>query len=124
MEAGAREGAPHLSPLPCPGFRKIISPRSCQTYLTPEHESRALASFAHNEATIHDHNAGNWTFTLGHNAFSDMTFEEFQEKYMAGGMALFTNKAPKNIERLFLAGESTPMGYKAPATLDWVRDAA
>merc|ERR1719243_553466 len=39
-------------------------------------------------------------------------------------MALFTNKAPKNIERLFLAGESTPKGYKAPATLDWVAKGA
>jgi C1A family cysteine protease len=95
-----------------------------KTYPTTEHESRALASFSHNEATIHDHNTGNWTFTLGHNAFSDMTFEEFQEKYMAGGMALFTNKAPKNMERVFLSGEHAPKGYKAPDSLDWVAKGA
>ena len=51
-----------------------------------------------------------------------MTFEEFQHKYMAGGMALFTNKAPKNMNRVFLSGETTPKGYKAPDSLDWVRD--
>jgi len=95
-----------------------------KAYATAEHESQALASFSHNEATIHDHNAGNWSFTLGHNAFSDMTFEEFQHKYMAGGMALFTNKAPKNMERVFLSGEATPKGYKAADSLDWVAKGA
>ena len=95
-----------------------------KTYPDTEHESRALASFSHNEATIHDHNAGNWTFTLGHNAFSDMTFGEFQGRYMAGGMALFTNKAPKNMERVFLSGEHVPKGYKAPDSLDWVAKGA
>ena len=53
-----------------------------------------------------------------------MTFGEFQGRYMAGGMALFTNKAPKNMERVFLSGEHVPKGYKTPDSLDWVRDPA
>ena len=68
-------------------FAPARGPR--QAYSTTELESQALATFSHNEAIIHEHNSGNWTFTLGHNQFSDLTFEEFQQKHMAGGMARF-----------------------------------
>merc|ERR1719164_253718 len=98
--------------------------KHAKAYTTTELESQALATFSHNEAIIHEHNSGNWTFTLGHNQFSDLTFEEFQQKHMAGGMALFTNKAPKNMERVFLQGEATPKGYKAADSLDWVAKGA
>jgi C1A family cysteine protease len=98
--------------------------KHAKAYSTTELESQALATFSHNEAIIHEHNSGNWTFTLGHNQFSDLTFEEFQQKHMAGGMALFTNKAPKNMERVFLQGEATPKGYKAADSLDWVAKGA
>jgi len=93
-----------------------------KTYASVELEAAALATFSSNEQLINTHNTGNWSFTLGHNHFSDMTFDEFQAKYMAGGMGLFTNK-PKS-ERMFLSGAATPKGYKQADALDWVAKGA
>jgi hypothetical protein len=87
-----------------------------------EEEASRLATFISNDAYIRAHNAGNWTFTLGHNEFSDMTFEEFQGAYLAGGLALFTNK-PRTA-RVFLKGEHTPKDFQAADSVDWVAKGA
>jgi len=89
---------------------------------TAEEEASKLAAFASNDAYIAAHNSGNWSFTLGHNEFSDMTFEEFQGKMMAGGLAIHTNN-PKT-DRVFLKGENAPKGYRAATSVDWVSKGA
>jgi C1A family cysteine protease len=87
-----------------------------------EEEAARLATFISNDALISSHNAGNWSFTLGHNKFSDLTFDEFKNTYMAEGMALFTNK--QHSDRVFLKGEHAPKGYKAADAVDWVSKGA
>ena len=47
-------------------------------YRSAEHESKAFAAFAQNDDKIRQHNnAKKFSFTLGHNEFSDMTADEF-----------------------------------------------
>eukprot|EP00908_Phaeocystis_cordata_P024057 Transcript_6532.p1 GENE.Transcript_6532~~Transcript_6532.p1 ORF type:complete len:481 (-),score=199.92 Transcript_6532:244-1686(-) len=93
-----------------------------KSYATAEAEAAAVAAFAHNDALIDGHNAKKLSFWLGHNEFSDLTFEEFQRKHMAGGMALFTNRAPKNVERVHLTGRNG--GGAPPDAIDWVAKGA
>jgi hypothetical protein len=54
-----------------------------KAYTTFEEELEALKAFEANEMIIRQHNAKNLTWTLGHNAFSDLTWDEFKaEKLM------------------------------------------
>jgi len=95
-----------------------------KSYATVDAESTALAGFTFNDAIIADHNSKGLSFLLGHNEFSDLTFDEFQRKHMAGGMALFTNRSPKNMDRIMLSGENAPKGYASPPSIDWVAKGA
>jgi len=89
-------------------------------YETADHEKKALAGFSHNDAIIEEHNKKGESFTLGHNEFSDLTFEEFQQLYMAGGYAMHTNRSPKNADRVHITGVHT-----APAdSVDWTTKGA
>jgi C1A family cysteine protease len=45
--------------------------------------SKRLSIFASNSDLIEQHNAGDSTYTLGHNQFSHLSFEEFQEMYLS-----------------------------------------
>eukprot|EP00518_Triparma_eleuthera_P022341 CAMPEP_0197552480 /NCGR_PEP_ID=MMETSP1320-20131121/5942_1 /TAXON_ID=91990 /ORGANISM="Bolidomonas sp., Strain RCC2347" /LENGTH=329 /DNA_ID=CAMNT_0043113061 /DNA_START=21 /DNA_END=1010 /DNA_ORIENTATION=- len=45
--------------------------------------SKRLSIFAANSDLIEMHNAGDSTYTLGHNQFSHLSFEEFQELYLS-----------------------------------------
>ena len=91
-----------------------------KSYATGQAEAAALAAFSHNDALIEEHNAKKLSFWLGHNAYSDLTFDEFQRKHMAGGIGLFTNRAPKNVNRIHL----TVPNVDPPATVDWVSKGA
>ena len=64
-----------------------------KAYTTFEEELEALKAFEANEMIIRQHNAKNLTWTLGHNAFSDLTWEKFKAKHMS---ELFLNRNPKN----------------------------
>jgi hypothetical protein len=44
-----------------------------------DHLMKMLQNFAKNDDLIQTHNAGNHTYTLGHNQFSHMSFEEWRE---------------------------------------------
>ena len=48
-----------------------------KSYSTPAAESRAFEAFAANDATIRAHNALGLSYMLGHNAYSDITSDEF-----------------------------------------------
>jgi C1A family cysteine protease len=79
-----------------------------------DHFVHLLQNFANNHDLIEQHNAQNLTYTLGHNAFSHMSFEEWGE-YMRFGLAK---------DRVHEAAE---LVHEAPADLstlassvDWV----
>jgi len=87
-----------------------------KSYDTPELEAKAMASFASNEKIITEHNAKNLSYTLGHNKFSDMTWEEFRSAHMS---ELFLNKSPKNVARVHIR-----TGVKGADAVDWVTKGA
>jgi len=88
-----------------------------KAYATFEEEIEALKAFEANEMIIREHNAKNLSYTLGHNIYSDLTWEQFQAKHMS---ELFVNRNPKNARRVHL----TQPGYKIADAKDWVADGA
>lgn len=54
-----------------------------KTYTVDEEES-AFSAFQQNDAKIQRFNAGDETYTLGHNEFSDMTSDEFNSVMLTG----------------------------------------
>ncbi|XP_070687246.1 pro-cathepsin H-like [Pempheris klunzingeri] len=52
-----------------------------KTYSTNEYNER-LQIFTENKRRIDKHNAGNHSFTMGLNQFSDMTFDEFKKAFL------------------------------------------
>jgi C1A family cysteine protease len=85
-----------------------------KTYESAEALSKAMKAFGENEEIINTHNAKGLSYTLGHNEFSDLTWEEFQGHHMG---ELYTNRAPKNMNRKHLTG----MSDNVPAdSVDWV----
>tara|TARA_B110001452_G_C15191986_1_gene413867 strand:+ start:53 stop:1399 length:1347 start_codon:yes stop_codon:yes gene_type:complete len=91
-----------------------------KAYETADHEAAALAGFSANEAFINEHNAAGHSYQVGHNEFSDMTFDEFQAKYLASGMGLHQNRAPKNMDRKHITG----YGPKSADSVDWTTKGA
>lgn len=70
------------SPPPDVDFTASFSAWKAQfgmVYASAEAEAKAFSAFAHNDEKIRIHNAKNLNFTLGHNAFSGMTADEFFE---------------------------------------------
>jgi hypothetical protein len=53
-------------------------------------EESAFAAFNSNDQTIQEHNGRGLSWTLGHNAFSDMTWEQFSSGHL--GFNLETNR--------------------------------
>ena len=72
-----------------------------------------LQNFANNEDLITTHNAGNHTYTLGHNQFSGMSVEEWRA-YVKLGLTKKTEESPPaNIH-------AAPADLSAvPASIDW-----
>lgn len=87
-----------------------------KTYETTEALTKAMSAFAANEVIINEHNAKGLSYTLGHNEFSDLTWDEFRATHMS---ELFTNKAPKNVNRVFIQNDS-PLAD----SVDWVTKGA
>jgi C1A family cysteine protease len=76
--------------------------------------SQRLAVFAANSDLIETHNKSGASFTLGHNKFSHLTFEEFEAQYLR-------QPAPrKEGSRMVNAFE----GVSVPASVDWSTTAA
>ena len=53
-------------------------------YSTAAQEKKAFEAFENNERIINEHNGKDLTFTLGHNDFSDMNWDEFKAAYVSG----------------------------------------
>jgi len=87
-----------------------------KSYDTPELEAKAMAAFSSNEKIITEHNAKNLSYTLGHNKFSDMTWEEFRAAHMS---ELFLNKVPKNVQRVHIRSD-----IQTADAVDWVSKGA
>ena len=88
-----------------------------KVYSTVEEEAAALRAFVSNDHIIEEHNTKNMSYWLGHNAFSDLTWEEFQQRHMGD---LYLNKPPKNSERVHLKGIGQPLDD----AVDWTTKGA
>jgi len=88
-----------------------------KTYESAEAKVHAAFAFAENDEIIRRHNAGNSTFELGHNEFSDLTWPEFKKLYVSGMAANPSLRRPKNIDLSLLSAPSD-------ASVDWVAKGA
>jgi len=86
-----------------------------KTYTTAASESEAFASFAQNEDKIRSHNAKGLSYTLGHNAFSDMTADTFLSQYLGFNASLHRQRTYSQ-RPLHVALE----GVSLPESVDWV----
>ena len=68
-----------------------------KTYATAEAEAAAKAAFVANDAIINEHNAKGLSYWLGHNEFSDLTWEQFKALYVGK----FSENPTLNRERNF-----------------------
>jgi len=84
-----------------------------KSYTTDAEEAKAFDAFETNEAIINAHNAKNLTFTLGHNKFSDLSWEEFHSIYVG------TVKKNPHLRRAKNYDQTLSTGPTADA-VDWV----
>jgi len=87
-------------------------------YATVALEQEAFAAYAANEMIIEEHNAKGLSYTLGHNAYSDMTWEAFKSTYVSGMESNPYLRRQKNFD---LAAEAVPAVRDA---VDWVAEGA
>jgi C1A family cysteine protease len=88
-----------------------------KTYASAAAEAEAISAFESNDRIIATHNAKNMSYTLGHNEFSDLTWEKFQQTYMS---ELYLNKPRKNARQVHLKGIGQPLAD----SVDWVTKGA
>ncbi|KAL3065235.1 hypothetical protein OYC64_015416 [Pagothenia borchgrevinki] len=101
----------HLTPLPLPADEypfKLWMSQHNKVYATEQYYHR-LQIFTENKREIEHHNAGNHSFTMGLNQFSDMTFEEFRK--------LFLLTEPQNCSAT--TGGHLSMAGPYPEFVDW-----
>jgi len=77
------------------------------------HFVRMLQNFANNDDIIEAHNAGNHTFTLGHNQFSHMSLDEWRA-YVKLGLS-----RPEPLEGPSSIHEAPADVSALPASIDW-----
>ena len=85
-------------------------------YSSAEEEAAALHAYMENDRKIREHNAKNLSWTMAHNAFSDLTPEQFRQQRLGlrPTAALNTTGAQVHV---------TPKG-ELPAEKDWRKDGA
>jgi len=88
-----------------------------KSYATVDEMTAAVTAFAANDKIIEETNAKNLSYKLGHNEFSDLTWEQFQARHMS---ELFTNRNPTNAERVHI----TMGGNTIADSIDWVEKGA
>merc|ERR1719183_2112343 len=73
-----------------------------------------LQAFADNDDAINTHNAGNSSYTMGHNQFSGLTENQFRALYLNNNFEAFEASRPKNYD-------TSLIGVKASLdAIDWV----
>jgi C1A family cysteine protease len=88
-----------------------------KAYGTSDVEFRAFRAFTQNDAIIQQHNSQDGqSFTLGHNAFSDLTNDEFETTMLSRGYNPSSVGREKNYDRSL----SDPARVAAaPDSIDW-----
>ena len=81
-------------------------------------EAKAFKAFAHNEEKITNHNAQSFSYTLGHNEYSDLTADEFFH-YRLGYNASLPRPTPTATHTYTAADLAA-----APDAIDWVTKGA
>ena len=84
-----------------------------KSYKNVQEEAEALKAYEENDAIIRAHNAKNLSYTLGHNEWSAMTWEKFQNTVMG---ELYLNVPPKNTQRVHIKLKEA----KIADAVDWV----
>jgi len=84
-----------------------------RSYASAQEESTAFAKFAANEDIITAHNSRGLSWTLGHNAFSDMTADEFFSTRLGYKPSKRATSGPKTVH---VAQPDVAL----PDALDWV----
>ena len=79
-----------------------------------------MAAFADNDRYITKTNSEKHSYKLGHNEFSDLTWEQFQQRHMS---ELYLNRAPKNSQRVHIS-KGTVGATALPDSIDWVEKGA
>lgn len=77
-----------------------------KVYTSIEEKLRRFEVFAQNVLYIELHNKQSFTYTLGINAFTDLTFEEFKNRHFTGYRASKSNRDQK---QLLLGAEESPV---------------
>jgi C1A family cysteine protease len=85
-----------------------------------------LEAYKANDLIIKEHNAGNSTYTMGHNQFSGLTNEQFKKMYLSQNYAIFDAARPKNynMELANAKVASDPIDWVAKGAVTPVKDQA
>ena len=85
-----------------------------KNFATIEEEAAAMSAFATNDAYITQTNAGSHSYTVGHNEFSHLLWDDFKASYVGGfGGDDYLNRE-KNYDHTLAAQADA-----APASVDW-----
>jgi C1A family cysteine protease len=95
-----------------------------KAYDTVEAEAAALAAYEANDVIIREHNAKKLSYWLGHNEFSDLTWDQFNAYYMESSTALHMNRAPTNMQRAHIQLPKPVSTVEDDDSVDWVEKGA
>ena len=92
-----------------------------KSYATPALEAAALEAFALSDRIVEGFNARRPapSFTLGHNAFSDLTADEFKRMRLGGGSG-----RPNQTDASYYAFSPSAASSDVPDAVDWVAKGA
>merc|ERR1719399_1330246 len=88
-------------------------------FKTIEEEAAAMSAFAENDRFITKTNAEGHSYTVGHNEFSHLTWDDFKDMYVGG----YGADAYMNREKNY-ATELKAQAAAAPDSVDWVKKGA
>lgn len=94
-----------------------------KTYSTKEDRAKALLAFVDNDDLIMKHNAKNLPYYLGHNEFSDQTWNDFAASHL--GLVVNSNRTKRVDETLDLSGPfAESLDWEARGAVTPVKDQA
>jgi len=87
-----------------------------KAYVSEAAEEEALAHFVANDRIIETHNAKGASFELGHNFYSDMSWEQFSALHLSG-----LEERPPRQERVMVRTSKVGEDDGLPEDVDWVK---